>query len=446
VPGGATKDRASQKKGLVFYVRISVVLWLCVEPFPSSAVLSLSAHANSVSYAEYSVDGRTVHAIVRLPLDDVDLLLRLDRDLDGQVSNAELDASRNAIRAYLAKHLHVTMNRATIAAALDRAGAWRDPSGFQYLEGELTFRAPQQVARLSIRSDLLTDLYPSHKTLGHISAGGREERFTFHSAATYERQLGPDRMTIVASIAGVALLGLLLFARRRAAAAAVALVLVAAPAHADVIMSAPALNSTLKTMERLKRQTVTDGKPGRDTAWFQLGSEADGLASLMNLEVDAHGMQERELLDLALRRTRELGVGIAYNREKKKFFYDGAAFATYLMGAPRGAHAAMAEFKLLSYSFYQLSAHDTTALVAAADATKSFLARYRKFEASAEVRLYLAVDYRDLHRRALEAQDATMAARWRQHARAECRRITALYPRTEQADAARQLLRTLEVR
>src|SRR6185436_17410728 len=127
----------------------------------------------------------------------------------------------------------------------------------------------------------------------------------------------------------------------------IALTLAAVSAHADIIMSAPALNATLKTMERLTRETAVDGKE-RDAAWFQLGAEADALASIMNLEVESHGMQERELLDLALARTRELGVAIAYNRDKKKFFYDGAAFAAYLKAAPRGAHAAEAEFKLLS--------------------------------------------------------------------------------------------------
>src|SRR5262249_9335782 len=155
-------------------------------------------------------------------------------------------------------------------------------------------------------------------------------------------------------------------------------------ARADVIMSAPALNATLKTMEKLTRQTATAAKAERDAAWFGLGVEADGLASLMNLEVESHGMQERELLDLALSRTKELGVAIAYNREKKKFFYDGAAFAEYVKSAPRGAHAADAEFKLMSYRFYQSSAADAAALVAAVDDTKRFLARYPRFRDAAE--------------------------------------------------------------
>jgi uncharacterized protein DUF6702 len=411
------------------------------------AVADASAHPTSVSYAEYVVDSRTIRAVVRLPLDDVDLLLRLDRDLDGEVSDAELAASRSVVSAYLARHLHVHNNGAALAESLDRLGAWRDASGFRYLEGELSWQAPRRVERLSIRTDFLADLYPSHKTLGRVRAAGRDERFTFDAGAAYERQIAPDRTTILGSVAaGGALLALLLLARRRAAAAVIALLLAAAPAGADVILSAPALNATLKAMEKLKRQTAAEAKPERAAAWFQLGTEADGLAELLNLEVESHGMQERELLDLALGRTRELGVGIAYNREKKKFFYDGAAFAEYLSAAPHGTHAAAAEFKLLSYRFYQSSAADSAALVAAARDTQRFLIRYPAFAGDAEVRLYLAVDYRDLHRRALEAGDAPAAAKWRRLARAECLRIARHYPRTEQADAARQMLRTLSVR
>jgi Domain of unknown function (DUF6702) len=402
-----------------------------------------AAHPNSVSYAQFTVDGAMVRATVRLPLDDVDLLLRLDSDLDGQVAQAELEASRSAIAAYLTKHLSVSANGAPVEGDFGRVAVWRDASGFPYLEGELSYRA-SALERLMIHSDFLTDLYSSHKTLGRIDAAGREERFTFESASTYERELAASRTTTIAvAVGGLAILGLLLMIRRRATVAAVAMVLVATAAEADVIMSAAGLNTTLKTMEKLTRE-IADANPQRADALFRFGAEADALASLMNLEVESHGMQERALLDLALSRTKELGVTIAYNREKKKFFYDGAAFVEYVKAAPRGAHAAAAEFKLLSYQFYQSSANDVATLTAAADSKKRFLARYPRFEANAEMRLYLAVDYRDLYRQHADAHDAANAAKYRQLARTECKRIARLYPRTEQADAARQLLRALE--
>jgi hypothetical protein len=408
------------------------------------AAVDASAHANSVSYAEYAVDGRTVHSVVRLPLDDVDLLLRVDRDLDGQVSRAELDAAAPAIRAYLEKHMRILAEGAPVAASRARFDIWRDASAFSYLQGDISYDAARAVGRLTIRTDFLTELYPSHKTLGRVDAAGREERFTFDATATYERRVAPDRAAIVAAVAGsLVILGLLVIARRRTAGAAIGILLFATAARADVIMSASALNATLKTMEKLKRETAEEARPARAQAWFRLGAEADGLASVMNLEVESHGMQERALLDLALERTKELGVALAYNRDKKKFFYDGAAFAEYLKEAPRGAHAAAAEFKLLSYRFYQSSATDVAALTAAAGATRGFLARYPRFTANAEVRLYLAVDYRDLHRRCREGRDSVNAEKWRRLARAECLLIAKHYPRTEQADAARQLLQSL---
>lgn len=430
------------------------LLWTIV--LTVAATATARAHANSVSYAEFSIDSRGIRAIVRLPMDDVDLLLRIDRDLDGRISAEELDAAKPAVAAYAARHLRVAIGGSRLPETLDHLAVWRDAAAFQYLEGALSY--PRGSGRLSIRSDFLTELYPSHKTLGRIGVAGHEDRFTFDATTTYERRLSSERATTVAVVAaGLAILALLWFARsafapvasgRRARRrdkplAAVAIVLVATAARADVIMSAPALNATLKAMEKLQRETVSQETRGREEALFRLGAEADGLASIMNLEVESHGMQERELLDLALSRTKELGVGIAYNRDKKKFVYDGAAFADYLKAAPRGAHAAAAEFTLLSYQFYQSSATDTAALTAAADAKKRFLSRHPTFWANAEMRLYLAVDYRDLHRRYSDARDVGQAAKYRQLAREECLRIERRYPKTEQADAARQLRRSL---
>src|SRR5207302_90247 len=107
--------------------------------------------------------------------------------LDGHVSGGEMDASRAAIRAYLAQHLQVTVNGSPLVATLDRIASWRDASAFQYLEGDLSYEARRGVGRLSIHADFLTELYPSHKTLGRITTSGRQERFTFEPTATYER-------------------------------------------------------------------------------------------------------------------------------------------------------------------------------------------------------------------------------------------------------------------
>jgi hypothetical protein len=215
-------------------------------------------------------------------------------------------------------------------------------------------------------------------------------------------------------------------------------------AAADIIMSATGLNATLKKMEQLTRHIESGTKPQRDEALYQLGVEGDGLATLINQEVTSHGMQERELIDLALSRTKELGVGIAYNREKKKFFYDGAGFERYLKDAPGGAHAAAAQFKLLSYQFYQSTGGDAAALLEAAEAKKRFLARYPAFKENAELNLYLAIDYRDLYRHFRDEHDGANADKYRLLTRSTYQRIARLHPGTEQASTARQLLRRFD--
>ena len=441
---GATEQRSRTEKRSPL-LRFSVALCVTVLSVSSVTSAPVGAHANSVSYAEYVVNGRAIHAVVRLPLDDVDLLLRLDRDLDGRVSDAELETAAAAVRLYLGKHIRIVANGVPLTEAIERVALWHDDSAFPFLEANLSYGTARAIDQLSIHTDLLTELYPSHKTLARVSAAGRDDRFTFDRSATYERRIASDRATTVAMIAGgAAVVALLWLGRRRTAVLTLAIVLAAMSAEADVIMSATGLNASLKTMERLKRQANAGAT--RAEALFQLGTEADSLASLMNLEVESHGMQERALLDLALDRTKELGIAVTYNRDKKKFFYDGAAFAEYLKDAPRGTHAAAAEFKLLSYRFYRSSATDIAAVTDAAGEKKGFLARHPRFPAAAEVRLYLAVDYRDLHRRSLERHDGASAEKWRRLARAECLRIGRQFPQTEQADVARQLLQTLTVR
>ncbi len=220
--------------------------------------------------------------------------------------------------------------------------------------------------------------------------------------------------------------------------------LLSTDARADIVLSAAGLNATLRTMARLEQQAAGGPDVQRAQALFQIGVEADGLASLINDEIVSHGMQERGLIDLALSRTKEFGIVIAYNREKKKFFYDGAAFRQYLQAAPGGPHAADAEFVLLSYQFYQSTGTDMQALVAGAEAKQHFRARYPKFKGNAELGLYLAIDYRDLYRHYRDAHDAANAERYRLLTRAEYQRITRQYSGTEQASSARQLLRRFD--
>jgi hypothetical protein len=213
-----------------------------------------------------------------------------------------------------------------------------------------------------------------------------------------------------------------------------------ATANADVILSATALNNALKKMERLKQTISASSGAARANAWFDLGIEADALTSLINDEVAAHGSQEKALIDLGISRTREIGVAIAYDSAKKKFFYDNAAFREYLAIQPNGDRAAQASFKLIEGDFFQSSATDIKAILAATERKRAFLKQFRTFEGAVEVHLMLSVDYRDLYRHYKGAGDVPNRDRYRDLTRQQLRVLMKSYPTTEQAEIARRML------
>ena len=153
-----------------------------------------TAHPLSVSYAHLVVQQHDIAAVIRLPLDDVDLLLRLDRDVDGTISNGEIEAARDRVQAYVDRHLSVAADVVPLSHDRPRLTIWRDPAGAQYLEFAARFSAGAVVDRISIRSDLLTDLYMSHKTLGQVSLAGRNETFVFELGRIYEGRVRETRV------------------------------------------------------------------------------------------------------------------------------------------------------------------------------------------------------------------------------------------------------------
>lgn len=213
---------------------------------------------------------------------------------------------------------------------------------------------------------------------------------------------------------------------------------------ADIILSAAALNDALKKMERLKQTIAATSGPTRAGAWFELGVAADALTTLINDEVAAHGSQEKALIDLGISRTRELGVAIAYDAAKKKFFYDNAAFREYLAAAPRGAYAAASSFKVIEGDFFQSSPTDAPAILAAAERKRAFLRQHRSFAGAVEVHLMLSVDYRDLYRHYRTAGDTANRDRYRDLTRRQLHVLMKSYPQAEQAEIARRMLQRFD--
>lgn len=218
----------------------------------------------------------------------------------------------------------------------------------------------------------------------------------------------------------------------------------AARGGADVILTSEALNASLKNLQR-QNQRMQEGSPElRAAATFDLGVEADALSTLLSDEVAAHGMQERQLLELALRRTRDIGVNIQWMIAKDRFFYDGDAFRRYLALAPSGPKAAESAFWLVETEFYQTSGGDPQAILAAIDRKKAFLGRHPAFQLAPDVGVFLAIDYRDLYRHHRDAGDAARAAHFETLAREQFGRVAARHPGADQGRIAAEMLRRLE--
>ncbi|MDO8678565.1 MAG: HupE/UreJ family protein [Acidobacteriota bacterium] len=152
----------------------------------SLAGVCLTAHPLSVSYAHIVIGDVDVVVTMRLPLDDMDLLLRLDRDLDGSVSDGEISAAAPALHAYLGAHIVLRADGVAGAGALEKTARWPDSTGFPYVEATLRYPVVRPPAAVAIQVRVLSDLYAGHRTLGDIEWGPRREEFVFQNGNTFE--------------------------------------------------------------------------------------------------------------------------------------------------------------------------------------------------------------------------------------------------------------------
>ena len=144
----------------------------------------------SVSYSRWSVEGRAVRATIRLPIDDMDLLLQIDRDMDGTLTDAEIEQARQGVARYAVSHLQVSANGTPLTGSLQSVGRWKDKQQFPYLEAQITYASQQVIDDVSIRVTLLTDLYAGHRNLAEIAVGDRRAEFVFQHASTYTVRRG----------------------------------------------------------------------------------------------------------------------------------------------------------------------------------------------------------------------------------------------------------------
>jgi hypothetical protein len=154
---------------------------------------ALSAHTVSLTYAEVTVDDRQVRWSLKLPVPELDLLLGLDQNHDGNVDAAEIGRSQSSIQQYVMSKLHVLDNGGEVPGTIGVLWPWKDPEGHPFLRTDAVFTTPDRTfGRITLRCELLRDVVASHRTLAKISAGGQTREFVFERGRSYEVDARPS--------------------------------------------------------------------------------------------------------------------------------------------------------------------------------------------------------------------------------------------------------------
>lgn len=221
--------------------------------------------------------------------------------------------------------------------------------------------------------------------------------------------------------------------------------LVALDAGAHEFLTRETLDDAIERIRDIERElSGSDGQASSVDEVYRLGNAAEALASLINEDVRAHGLDQQELILGGLDRAAALGVDIEWSSQHKRFFYDGAAWHRYLELAPEGPFAADSRYRLIERNFYLAPADTMESLEESAAVKGRFLDDYPDFRNAGRVALFLAIDYRDLYRLCLEQPDANCESDYASRAAEQFEQIAGRYAGTDTAEIAERFLARLE--
>lgn len=179
-------------------------------------------------------------------------------------------------------------------------------------------------------------------------------------------------------------------------------------------------------------------------AIYEAALRASDLMTLLNQEVQLHGLGQQSLLSDAVARAAQLGVDINWSPAHERYFYSGAAYKQYLELVPNGIDAANSRYQLLETGFYLGDSTNREELSARAAQEREFLEQYPEFGNASRVAMFLAIDYRDLWRLCMAADDRDCAGRYATLNRAHLEAVADRYTDAKTGEMARTLLRRFE--
>lgn len=148
--------------------------------FLLAGVVPAAAHPLSISYSSFTLDQHQLTAVYRLPMDDMDLLLRLDQDIDSKVTPDELQRATAAISDYLAEKIDISLNGLEVAGELQQLDIWHDNSDFPYVRATVRYPSATMILRLEVSVNVLTHLYQDHRNLAEFILGEQREEHVFY--------------------------------------------------------------------------------------------------------------------------------------------------------------------------------------------------------------------------------------------------------------------------
>ena len=203
------------------------------------------------------------------------------------------------------------------------------------------------------------------------------------------------------------------------------------------------VNQSLKSIQQAQttfRSNVSASE--KEEALFKIGVQAYELMKLINYDISEHGRENQGLIDVAINRSKTMGVNIQLAAGKDYYMYDFEAFTSYLKLAPRGSYAPDARFALIEKSFYDEHRGQKTPqlLLKEIEEKKQLLQEFPNLSRRADLQMFLILDYLQLHTDYLEKKDLAKSTQYKDLALELCRQVMKNYPDTGAADFARDLL------
>lgn len=223
------------------------------------------------------------------------------------------------------------------------------------------------------------------------------------------------------------------------------LLVAVAGAHAHIPLTPEILDDAFEELEQARAKA--DGETetaSKAAAIYAFAIKATELMTLLNQEIQLHGVGQQDLLDEAVSRAAGLGVEITWSQDHERYFYTGNAYRQYLRLVPEGLNAANSRYQLIETGFYRGDAGNREELVARAAMESDFMRRYPEFGNAARVAMFLAIDYRDLWRLCRAADDRECTHRYAQLNREHLEAVSARYADSKTGELARTLLQRFE--